>query len=120
MKKPLVRAFAWQVLILLPKDAVNTADAYRCAQSMLINIAASILMLLALRKQNKEIRNIAILVTCIGAIRVFLYDMTGTRGVPLVLSVLTFGLVAALESITLGRWPRTTREPAISQTDNLP
>jgi len=106
----MLRAFAYQVLILLPKDAVNTADAYRCAQSMLINIAASVLMLLALRKQNKEIRNIAILVTCIGAIRVFLYDMTGTRGVPLVLSVFTFGLVAALESVALGRWPRTTKE----------
>ena len=103
----MLRAFAYQVLILLPKDTVNTADAYRCAQSMLINIAAAVLMLLALRQHNKEIRNIAILVTCIGAIRVFLYDMTGTRGIPLVLSVFTFGLVAALESIVLGRWSRT-------------
>ena len=106
----MLRAFAYQVLILLPKGAVNTVNAFRCSQSILINVAAAGLMLFALMRRNKEIRNVAILVTCIGAIRVFLYDMMGTRGVPLVLSVFTFGLVAALESIALGRWPRKTTD----------
>lgn len=104
----MLRAFVYQVLVLLPKDAVNTVSAFRCSQSILINSAAAGLMLFALRRHNKEIRNVAILVTCIGAFRVFLYDMMGTRGMPLVLSVFTFGLVAALESIALGRWSRKT------------
>ncbi|HLO26372.1 MAG TPA: hypothetical protein VK187_09665 [Geobacteraceae bacterium] len=102
----MLRACVYQVLVLLPKDAVNTVSAFRCSQSILINGAAAVLMLFALRRKNKEIRNIAILITCIGAMRVFLYDMMGTRGIPLVLSVFTFGLVAALESIALGRWSR--------------
>jgi hypothetical protein len=102
----MLRSFAYQVLVLLPRNSVNIISAYRCSQSILINSAAAALMLIALRRQNREIRNIAILVTCIGAIRVFLYDMTGTRGMPLVLSVFTFGLVAAVESIALGRWSR--------------
>lgn len=106
----MLRAVVYQILVLLPKDAINIAGGYRCAQSILINIAAALLMLVALRKQNKEIRNVAILVTCIGAVRVFLYDMTGARGMPLVLSVFTFGLVAAVESIALGQWQRTTAE----------
>ncbi len=112
----MLRAFVYQILVLLPKDAVNTVSAFRCSQSILINSAAAGLMLFALRRRNKEIRNIAILVTCIGAIRVFLYDMTGTRGMPLVLSVFSFGLVAAIESIVLGRWSRTT---SYSKTEDI-
>jgi len=106
----MLRSFVYQVLVVLPKDAVNTVSAFRCSQSVLINCAAAGLMLFALRRHNKEIRNVAILVTCIGAFRVFLYDMMGTRGMPLVLSVFTFGLVAALESIALGRWSRTATD----------
>ena len=102
----MLRAIAYQILVLTAGDAAAIVHAYRCSQSILVNSAAAILMLFALRRQNKEIRNIAILVTCIGAIRVFLYDLTGTRGIPLVLSVFTFGLVAALESIALGRWQK--------------
>ncbi len=102
----MLRSFVYQALVLFPKDAVSLVNAYRCSQSILINSAAAGLMLFALRKRNREIRNVAILITCIGAIRVFLYDMMGTRGMPLVFSVFTFGLVAALESIALGRWSR--------------
>ncbi|MGW8285884.1 MAG: hypothetical protein ACWGPR_09200, partial [Candidatus Deferrimicrobiaceae bacterium] len=35
-------------------------------------------------------------------------DLLGTKGVPLVLSVLSFGLAAATQSITLSRWQKTS------------
>jgi len=38
--------------------------------------------------------------------------MLTTHGVPLVLSIFTFGLVAAVESIVLGRWSRVVPDGA--------
>jgi hypothetical protein len=114
----MLRTAVYQVLILIPKETVNPLHAFRCSQSILINSAAAGLMLFALRRHNKEIRNVAILVTVIGAINVFFYDMMKTRGLPLVLSVFTFGLVAALQSLALGRWPRSTADS--DETDLQP
>ncbi len=84
----------------------NVSNSFRCAQSIIINLAAAGLMLAAIYLRNREIRNVSILVTLIGAVKVFLYDLLLTHGMPLVLSIFTFGLVAALESIALGRWQR--------------
>ena len=75
----MLRAAVYQVLILMPGDMGNS---FRCAQSILINCAAAGLMLFAVRRRNREIRNVAVLVTMIGAIKVFLYDMLQTHGVP--------------------------------------
>lgn len=95
---------------LLPRFTVDLANAYPCSQSLIINLAAIGLALYAFSRHNKEIRNVAILVTVVGAGKVFLYDLFGTKGVPLVLSVFSFGLAAALLSIVLGRWQG--KEPA--------
>ncbi|MBL0225194.1 MAG: hypothetical protein IPQ16_06330 [Geobacteraceae bacterium] len=81
-------------------------DAFRGGQSVLINTAAIALILLAYLRQNKEIRNVAILVTVIGAIKVFLYDLLGTHGLPLVFSVFSFGVAAAVESLALSKWQK--------------
>ena len=102
-----VRCIVYQ---FLPSLSTDIASAFRCAQSIIITASAAGLILIAVHFRNKEIRNVAILVTLIGGIKVFLYDMLGTHGIPLVLSVLSFGLVAALESIMLGRWPRISAQ----------
>jgi hypothetical protein len=106
----MTRDAVYQVLVMMPGDIANS---YHCAQSVLINVAAASLMMFAVFRRNKEIRNVAILVTLIGAAKVFLYDMLGTHGIAQVVSIFTFGLVAALESIVLGRWPRTTPEETV-------
>jgi hypothetical protein len=111
-----VRVLVYNALILLPG---NINHSYRCAQSIIINLSAAGLMLFAIRRRNREVRNVAILVTFVGAVNVFLYDLILTRGMPLVLSVFTFGLVAALESIALGRWPRTSPEIADAEPDTI-
>jgi hypothetical protein len=88
-------------MILVPSELNN---AFRCSQSVIINMAAIVLMFFALAHRSRELRNIAILLTVIGAISVFLYDLIRGHGIPLVISVLSFGLATAVESVILGRW----------------
>ncbi|AMV70818.1 hypothetical protein JCM30471_26260 [Desulfuromonas carbonis] len=94
--------------------------AFGCYQSVLINLSAIILMAMALWRDNRELRNVAILVTLVGGAKVFFGDLLGAKGVPLVLSVFSFGLAAAVDSIVLGRWQKSAsgeQEPtAESQT----
>ncbi len=97
----LLRAALYHIFVPLPGD-IN--DTYRCAQSIMINASAAGLMLFAYIRHNREIRNVAVLVTVIGGIKVLLYDLFGTSGLPLVFSVFSFGVIAALESALLGRW----------------
>lgn len=82
-------------------------DAFPCSQSIIINLAALGLGLYAFRTRNREIRNVAILVIAAGALT-STADLLGTKGVPLVLSVLSFGLAAATQSITLSRWQKAS------------
>jgi hypothetical protein len=42
----------------------------------------------------------------VGCLKVFLVDLFSGSGLPLVLSVLSFGVVAMVGSIIMGRWPR--------------
>lgn len=113
----MLRIVTHQFLVLaLSVDAVP--NAFRSSQSVIINVSAAILMLFALAHRKKEVRNVAVLVTVIGAIKVFLYDLIGgMHGLPIVISVFSFGLATALESFGLSRWhryvPPTPEETAI-------
>ena len=101
----MLRIAVLQALTLSAPPA-EVANAFGCSQSILINASAAGIMLFAYFRRNKEVRNVAILVTLIGALKVFLYDLIGAHGVPLVASVFTFGLAAATESVALGRWQK--------------
>ena len=79
-------------------------NALSCSQSVIINLSAITLMFFAQVHRTREVRNVAILVTVIGAVNVFLYDLIRAHGMPLVISVLSFGLATAVESVILGRW----------------
>lgn len=109
-----LKVLVFHLLLNMPGNVNNS---FRCAQSIIINLAAAGLMLAAICLRNREIRNVSILVTLIGAVKVFLYDLLLTHGMPLVLSIFTFGLVAALESIALGRWQREPRREAPDLTE---
>ncbi len=76
---------------------------FMAIQSVSINGAATVIMILALLWQHKELRNVSILVTIIGGAKVFMIDMFNLTGVPQLASVFSFGLAAALISIALGR-----------------
>jgi len=76
---------------------------YAAIQSVSINGAATIIMILALLWRNKELRNVSILITIIGGAKVFLGDLLSITGLPLLVSVFSFGVAAAVESLVLGR-----------------
>lgn len=89
--------------------AALTADVafpFRSGQSLLINTGALVLMYLALKGRNKELIVVASIVALIGAGKVFILDMFGIKGVPLVLSVFSTGVVAAFGSVVMGRWSK--------------
>lgn len=98
----MLRVGIYQVVQILPGEMQR--DAFRCSQSVLINGAAAGILIFAYLRCNCEIRTVAVLVTLIGGIKVFLYDLFGTHGLPLVFSVFSFGLAAAVESVALGKW----------------
>lgn len=79
---------------------------FSSAQTVIVNLSAAVLMCFAFMRRNKEVRNVAILITVIGGGKVFLLDLFGLGGVPVVVSVLSFGVAASLESFALSRWQR--------------
>jgi hypothetical protein len=108
----LLRGIAWHILAARP----GGADAFPCSQSIIINLAALGLGLYAFRTRNREIRNVAILVIAVGALK-STADLLGTKGMPLVFSVLSFGLAAATQSITLSRWQKGSPTPTAESPD---
>ena len=104
----LLRAIAWWIILPAGPGGPET---FQCTQSVIVNLAALGLGLFAFRARNREIRNVAILVIAVGAVK-SASDLLGTKGVPLVFSVLSFGFAAATQSITLSRWQRVPSMPA--------
>ncbi|NTW98594.1 MAG: hypothetical protein HGB35_01380 [Geobacteraceae bacterium] len=113
----MIRVGIFQALQFVP--AAMHRDAFRCGQSVLINAAAIALILFAYLRRDKEIRNVAILVTVVGAIKVFLYDLLGTHGLSLVFSMFSFGMAASVESLALSRWQRPPAGPSQNEADNI-
>lgn len=114
----------YQGLIRYPD--VQLAEAFASIQSVSINGAATVIMSLALAWRNKELRNVAILITIIGGAKVFLGDMLSISGLGLVVSVFSFGMAASLESYALTRWQkvenweRRKAEGELSAEEGLP
>jgi asparagine N-glycosylation enzyme membrane subunit Stt3 len=105
-----VRAGAYELL-------GGETDAFKCAQSIIINVGAALLFLKAYHLRRTEIRNVAVLVTVIGALKVFVIDLFGARGIPLVMSVLSLGVAAALGSVILGKWHRLEEKHGIQNSE---
>jgi hypothetical protein len=108
----LLRGIAWHILA----GRSGGPDVFQCSQSIIINLAALGLGLYAFRARNREIRNVAILVIAVGALS-STADLLGTKGMPLVLSVLSFGLAAAIQSVTLSRWQKASSTPSAENRD---
>ncbi len=83
----MARFGAFHALSQVPPEQFSSA--FTCTQSVIINLSATGLMVLAFARRSKELRNVAVIV-----------------GLPLVVSVFSFGLAASLESFALTRWQR--------------
>ena len=83
-------------------------------RSIFINGGAFLLIMMGIRNKNKDLLGTALAVFIIGAIKVFGYDLFEITGVPLVLSVFSFGAAAALGSVAFSRLQKQTLPPGIS------
>lgn len=79
-------------------------SAFRAAQTVAINIVAAGMGIWAYVRKSGEMRNIAIAIILIGALKVAIFDLMGIKGMPLVMSILSFGGGTALLSVFLSRW----------------
>lgn len=100
-----LRSGAWLAL------GSTAAPAFHSAQTVIITTAAAGLMVVAFVRRNKELRNVAIVITLVALVKVFFHDLMLMRGMPLVIGIFSFGIAAAVQSVVLGRWQsRTSRE----------
>ncbi len=103
----LIGAFAGLRLSLhsvLVNFLVDPTNAFRCGQTVLINIGAAALLYWSLKKRKMEAVSLAVIVGIFGAAKVFFYDMFTSNGIPLIASVFSFGVLAALGSVATSRW----------------
>ncbi len=85
----------------------STADfeyMFRGAQTVFINLGAVFLLLFASSRKNNEILTVAIVVGLLGMLKSFVFDLFGIKGMPLVFSVFSSGVVAAVGSVVSTRW----------------
>jgi len=68
----------------LPVRVAEAAKAFACIQSVIINAGVVALLILGLRMKSREILTVAGLVILVAAIKVFLFDLFGASGLPLV------------------------------------
>lgn len=83
--------------------------AFGSGQSLLINLAAAILLIFSLRQRSRQLRNVGVLVTVVSAAKIFL-DIVNLKGLSLLISIFSFGVVAAIASVVLGRWGKVAAE----------
>jgi hypothetical protein len=87
---------------------------FRGGQTVFINLGAVFLLLVASRRKNTEILTVAIVVGSLGMLKSFIFDLFGIKGMPLVFSVFSSGVVAAVGSVVSSRW-QGKKEKAKSQ-----
>ena len=116
----LLRLGLYQVL------ARTTADfehMFRGGQTVFINLGAVLLLVAASSRKNNEILTVAIVVGLLGMLNSFVFDLFGIKGMPLVLSVFSSGVVAAVGSVVSTRWQgnkeKVKSEPMAGPSENL-
>jgi len=82
----------------------RSPDAFSSGQSVLIICASALLMYLSVKKMNREFRTIGILLMLVGACKVFLIDIMSIKGLPLMISLFTFGTVAIFNQVMNRSW----------------
>ncbi|NJC89049.1 MAG: hypothetical protein FIB02_11065 [Desulfuromonas sp.] len=97
---------------MLQAFQLATPPVFSSGQSLLINLTAMTLLLIGLRQRSKELRNVGALITVVAVCKVFL-DLFSFKGLPLLVSIFSFGVVAALASFVLGRWGKVVAEQGL-------
>ncbi len=101
--------FRFGVYAVLSQSLPDYQGAFYCARSVILNLGIITLMIIALKLRNKEILITAVVLVAAAAVKVFVLDLFKTNGLPLIISMLTFGMVAAVSSLSLRRWGMTSQ-----------
>jgi hypothetical protein len=104
----LLRLGLYQLLVKITTDFDYM---FRGGQTVFINLGAVFLLLLASRRNNREILTVAIVVGILGMLKSFVFDLFGIKGMPLVFSVFSSGVVAAVGSVVSSRWQGKKEKP---------
>ena len=105
---------------LLARTTADFEYMFRGGQTVFINLGAVFLLLVASSRKNNEILTVAIVVGLLGMLKSFVFDLFGIKGMALVFSVFSSGVVAAVGSVVSTRWQgkkekvksESTAEPA--------
>lgn len=97
-------ALRFVLFAALQESLAGSAIAFACVQSVLANVGIVLLLILGLKGRNRELITVAGGVVLVVAVKVFLIDLFRASGLPLVMSVFSFGIVAATSSVVLRKW----------------
>jgi hypothetical protein len=97
----LLRLGLYQILVRTTSDFDHI---FGGGQTVFINLGAVILLLVASSRKNSEILTVAIVVGVLGLLKSFIFDLFGIKGMSLVLSVFSSGVMAAVGSVVSTRW----------------
>ncbi len=97
----LLRLGLYQVLARTTSDFEYM---FRGGQTVFINLGAIFLLFVASSRKNSEILTVAIVVGLLGMVKSFVFDLFGIKGMALVFSVFSSGVVAAVGSVVSTRW----------------
>jgi hypothetical protein len=89
---------------LLTRTTADFDYIFLGGQTVFINLGAVLLLLVASTRKNNEILTVAIVVGLLGMLKSFVFDLFGIKGMPLVFSVFSSGVVAAVGSVVSTRW----------------
>ena len=89
---------------MLSGTASDFVYMFRGGQTVFINLGAVFLLLVASKRKNREILTVAIVVGILGMLKSFIFDLFGIKGMALVFSVFSSGIVAAVGSVVSSRW----------------
>lgn len=98
-----LRVLAYPAVTAVASDVDN---AFGGAQSVLLNGIATTLLVAAHLRTSRALLGTAVLAGMLGGIKTLASDLLNLQGVPLVASVFSFGITAAVGSLVLGKWQR--------------
>ena len=64
------------------------------------------MMYLSVKKKNRELRTVGILLILAAACKVFLSDVVSIKGMPLMVSLFAFGVAAIFNQVMSRRWAK--------------
>ena len=90
--------------LVLARTTADFEYMFQGGQTVFINLGAIFLLLAASSRKNNEILTVAIVVGLLGMLKSFVFDLFGIKGMPLVFSIFSSGVVAAVGSVVSTRW----------------